>query len=422
MPRDTAHKWLAFGAIVVVAVGTSFASSAFKKHLRSTLPEAAPPTPYEPAITSAPSSPPAFPNADPDEDAPPADDPRIAPSGTPATSSAARPSWWPKDDGWAPVHTWTGSLFASGSVPSAGNLSKAFVMCHAATTPGTEADVRVRAKLGELPAIAADGPSDQDYAHFTAPLVDLKNGEPIEVVVSTQAEGGFREVIRLKTKLGEQLEVTEKDGTVDCVVLSGDALLDQIAADAGRADSAIARLAARKLDASATPDWGYPSNDVRIAKHAVADVAALTGWDDARAKRRVDAYARALAAVDADRARVFEELRRSASDQAKVGKVTFAVASPMSCDPQPSRDARCSVSFVVTNDSATALVWGRDVKIDVADASSAHTALPPAGERDAIVPPHQTQTLRVSPGWRAKPGPTVAQIRAGGAAAVIKIR
>ena len=38
-PKDTAQKWVAFGAIVVVAVGVSFGASALKKRLASSLPK-----------------------------------------------------------------------------------------------------------------------------------------------------------------------------------------------------------------------------------------------------------------------------------------------------------------------------------------------------------------------------------------------
>lgn len=415
-PRDTAHKWLAFGAIVVVAVGTSVASSAFKHHLEETLPQPEPALVPAPAVTAVDPAP--DPERDPDEDAPAAEDPRVVPSGTPRSSMAARPSWSAATDGWAPVHSRADDLFASAAVPS-GDLVKAFVMCRGRSTAGLTG-INVRAKLGRLPSISEDGPNPGDHAIVTAPLVDLKAGEPVELVVSTREDGGLRELARANVAYAGKLTAFAAEGDLDCMAMTDDELQDQIAVDAGRADSAIARFGGTKLDAAAIA-WGYPSKDLHIARRNVRDVAALAGWDDPRVTKRVDAYARAVTTLDAEKPRVFGELRQSAADEVAVGTLTLARASRLTCDPQPSREARCTVSFVVKNDGQAALVWGRDVKIDLADASGPQLALPPEGQREAIVPPHQSQTLTVSTGWRAKPGPAVAQVRVGNAVGVIKV-
>ena len=50
-PKDTRQKWLAFGALVAVAVGVSIGASALKKRLASSLPQKEAETVPRPAQT-----------------------------------------------------------------------------------------------------------------------------------------------------------------------------------------------------------------------------------------------------------------------------------------------------------------------------------------------------------------------------------
>lgn len=415
-PRDTAHKWLAFGAIVVVAVGTSFASRAFKNHLEETLPQPDPPYVLPPSGASGEPAPAPEPEEDPDEDAPLAGDPPIVPPGTPPTSAAARPSWATAASGWAPMHSRPASLFEKAAAPT-GSLSKAFVLCRGRSTSGVQADVHVRAKLGQLPSLEASG---ADVAYVGAPLVDLKPGAPIEVVVSARQDGGLEPIARVSSTYRGKIGAGARDGDLECVALTGDALQSCIAIDAGRADSVLARLDEARLD-PAEPGWGYPTKDIAIAQRASSDVAALAGWDDPRVKKRVDTYARLVQELDAKRANVFAELHRSASNATFVRSVVFSGAT-CTCDPGPSRDARCTVSFSVKNEGGSRVVWGDDVEITIGEPSGPRAAVVPEGQRKATIGPNETRTLSVSTSWRAQPGPAVAQIRIGVELGVLKLR
>lgn len=405
-PRDTAQKWLAFGAIVVVAVGVSFASSAFKNHLKGTLPEPAPP---DPRPTSSPRPTPviAVTPDEADDEALPADDPRVPPTGTPKSSLAATPIWGHFDVPlagdkptmhYAPVHSRAAEIFATAHAPSEG-LSRAFVICRGRGRDGNIGDVHVRATFGGMPEIAADGPTRGNVAFVSAPLIDLRVGQPIVVRVSERRANDLIDLARLSTKPGEKVFALHTlEGNVQCVALSGDDLQERIAKDAGRADSAISRIWAAQITVDASKRWAhdFPAAEGSRAQRRIADLAALVGWDDARVKKRVVAYDTALGKVDAEEQRVFETLRKKASNETTVGglKVVLDSISCTAADPD-----ECEVKLWVTNETSEAKAWRFDV--DTTFVVQTKTELDPSTDSDdtsvEIAPQQRVQVVAGAP-------------------------
>lgn len=358
-PSDTGHKWLAAGALIAVAVGVSFASNAFKKHLKSALPEAAP-TERSPMVSSPPPTPAptllgAAPGAD---DAPPANDPRTPPFGTPKSSAAARPEWASFETSrkgeeialrYAPFHSRAAQLFAM-TPTSNDDLSRAFVVCRGSVTDDTT-DVHLRVTFGNMPMVVSDRREQYERTYVTAPLVDVKKGQLVDATLFARRATGLVPLVQLKAKLGEDdLSKEDEAGAIECVALDGDALQDRIAKDAGRADAAIARRAALRIDAKKAFELD-PNNELTVAQRSIADLAALTGWVDPRVKARLAANEAASAKNWVEERRAFDELHRDARSATAQKKVVFNVER-MSCTPQ-----KCDLTLVVENlgDSAFAL-------------------------------------------------------------------
>jgi hypothetical protein len=367
LAREAAQKWLAFGAIATVAIGVSFASNAFKNHLKSTLPEPAPKertplvssTPPVPAPTAIPTT---FIDSvpeDPDEQALPATDPRTPPFGTPRSSLVATPAQWGHLDGtrtgepvsmrYAPFHSRASQIFALAAAPMQ-NLSRAFVVCRGSAT-NANVDVHLRVTLGAMPEMTSDGEEQFGRTYVTQPLADVEIGQRVTAVLSERRSGTLVPLARLDVKLGDAALTAEHEaGDIECAALSGDALQDRIARDAGRADSAIARLAALRIDP--TKVWALdPMNVEADAQRRIGDLAALVGWADPRVKARVAAFDAAKKKNTAAERRALEQVYAAASREVTIGDVAVAF-DRITCNPQ-----KCEIALVVVNNGTQPLLW-----------------------------------------------------------------
>lgn len=356
-PRDAVQKWLAFGAMAAVATGVSIASSCFKDHLNSKLPEPEPRGPHTAMISSPPPAAPAHvKETDPDEGATAALDPRIVPPGTAKSSLGAMPTWAREaKPRYAPVHSHAIDLFTAGSEPS-GDLARAVVICHGGRVRHS-GDLHMRATFGVMPEVAADGADKATTIYLTAPLVDVKDGLPIEVTLWERWPNDITKVATMGSQAGQHLRTSDGFGSIECVTLAGDALQDRIADDLGRADSAVTRLSRLKIDTRRV--WGSEETTERPrVERRISNVAALTGWDDPRVKTRVSSYDAAMKRLDADRRQAFGEAQRTARHDATIDGL-FVVFERLVC----SRDA-CDIALRLQNDDRPARAWAfPDVKV-----------------------------------------------------------
>lgn len=333
-PRGTAQKWLAFGAVVVVAVGVSFASSAFKAHLKSTLPAPANPDRHPPSAAPLPPPPPLpAEEIDPDDHAPPAGDPPTKHVGSASSSLAARPAWdvldpaFPLDEAttrWAPSdHSRAAEVFADASAATAA-LTNAFVVCQGRRDAGS-ADLHMSAKLGDLPEVAANA-SASSAVYVSAPHVTLEADDDVDVTLFVRGpNNGVSQLLRLHRETRDGLSSHENRSSIECRALEGEALDNRIAADAGRADSATARVAGVRIDTSKLWVVRESRVEVRRMRRRIGDVAALAGWDDPRVKKRVKAHDAAVARLAAEERRAFAELQRGATKETTVAGMKIAV-------------------------------------------------------------------------------------------------
>lgn len=363
-PRDTAQKWLAAGALITVAVGVSFASNALKNHLASSLPQKAP-TSYAPLISSPPPALPATPEdeeeEDEEEDTPPATDRRTLPSGTPKTSAAAMPQWAHFDASrvgdkavvrHAPIHSRAAEVFAASSAP-AEDLSRAVIVCRGSTKDATS-DLHLRVTVGTMPELASDAKKQLGRTYVSAPLVDAKRGQNVDATLFVRKQGSLTPVVEMHAKVGDgDLQRDGDAGSIACVALGGDELLDRIAQDAGRADASIAKVAALRVDT--TKDFDIDPNHEEVkARRRIGDLAALTGWADPRVKARLVALDAALVKNDLEDHRAFDALYRNATGEAVVGDVTLTL------DRIACTSDKCELAVYVHNRGTRLLMWERD--------------------------------------------------------------
>lgn len=332
-PRDTWEKWAAFGAVAIVAVSVSFGAHAVKRRLKP------PPSVVEaPVAAPTASAPPTIADEPDVEDETPAlaaDDEPAPEPGTPSSSLRARPTWGRLEIGvrgtptvqYAPQHSRPLDLFLR-SAPLSGDVVRGLVICRAQTWNKADTfagdDLHLRATFGGMPEAAADGPEDGNLAFVSAPLVTLKKGDKIALAVFD------RDVFELtplsRTTLTRQdgpLSTMDQGAAIECRELSGAALQQAVAIDTAAADVAIASLGRRELSGR-TYDWGWPLLEIARARRTTGDAAALVGWDDARVKKRVTSTDQAVARLEAQRPRVFDDLYATAGTQTTVGDLDVA--------------------------------------------------------------------------------------------------
>ncbi|HEY8076329.1 MAG TPA: hypothetical protein VIF62_19525 [Labilithrix sp.] len=255
------------------------------------------------------------------------------PPQTPEASRRARPPWGRletltpyaiKTQQFAPQHSRPLDLFRAGG-PLAGDVENALVVCrfqsfaHHDTFAGD--DLHARMTLGATPEVANDGPEDANLAFVSAPHVTLKKGERASFEVYDRDVFSIALITRASLDYaGASLESRDPGATIECrVVPSGEAARLEGVAER-QADAPIGKLAKAKLD-GALPSWGWPQSDIGAATRATGDVAAIVGWDDARAKSRADRVTASLASLEDQKKAVFAKLHDDAGAEAKVGNV-----------------------------------------------------------------------------------------------------
>ncbi|MBX3230945.1 MAG: hypothetical protein KIT84_36410 [Labilithrix sp.] len=356
-PRRGWVKAAVLGALgiflLLVAVSSVAAAAAFRLGAR----RAAPPAPV--ASTSPPPLSPPAPEIEP---APLADEPAPA-LGTPEASLRARPSWGARLErhsgaatkAYAPQSSRPLEAFLAAQ-PMGDAIDRGFVICRfqsfnkADTFAGD--DLHVRATFGATREVAADGPEDGNLGFASAPLVTLQRGDAMRFEVYDRDVFGMTLLSRPSVRWdGGPFNTVDAGAAIECRQLDGAALARAVASEGARADGAVATLAHAKLDGQ-SPDWGYPAYETSAAHRAIADVAAFTGWADARVTRRITAFDAATAIVDAQRSTVFERLHADARRDATFEDMEVALGD-VTC-----RGDTCTVHLSVTNRSKEALRFG----------------------------------------------------------------
>lgn len=289
---------------------------------------------------------------------PPMPDEPAAPPGTPEASLRKRPAWGKLDNvrsGNEPVLEYAPQLvrpeeaFMAGSPLTGDAVERALLVCRTQTFAKADAfagdDLQVRIAFGHTPLVVNDGPEDKNLGYVSAPLATLKKGETVRFEVFDRDVWDL-EVITMPqvTWNGGALTVLDAGATIECRVLSGEPLQKLAQVHVAEADREVRALQSTKLD-PASPSWGWPDLPILSAKRGVGDVAALVGWDDPRATRRVAAVDAAIAALVAQKPVVFDGLHGGATSSVSVGKIT--VSNPRtSCAPS---GAGCTVNVTVEN-------------------------------------------------------------------------
>jgi hypothetical protein len=340
------------------------------------------------------------------------------PAGTPAASLRKRPVWGKMDNNrsgnevvteYAPQLSRPDEVFSS-ATPLSGDLAeRSFLICRAQTFAKADSfagdDLQVRVAFGKTPLVVNDGPEDKNLGYVSAPLATLKKGDAVRFEVFDrdvwELEGIATPTV---TWNGGALTVLDPGATIECRGLSGDALQKVVQVHTAEADREIHTLSTAKLTPTAA-DWGWPSMKILSAKRGVGDVAALTGWDDARTMHRVSSVDAAVVAIEAQRPAMFDTLHDKASDTVTVGMIT-ASNPRLSCAPS---GAGCTVQITLQNKAQKPLSFvtyeGLSIYTATSD-TSPRTSTIMHGERtelaggesmDLTITPEATQTLGASP-------------------------
>lgn len=238
---------------------------------------------------------------------------------TPTASLAARPTW--STEGWAPQVSQPVELFAEAS-PIASDLDGAFLLCRftsfgqADTFAGD--DLKVNAIFGKAPEISVNGPEDANFAFVSAPVITLHKGDGLRFEVYDRDVFGDTLLTRSHPAFGGKLADTDRGASYECRTLSAKDHARIVKTHDAAADGRLAELAHKHL-APTDATWAFPGGDLAHAKAATADIAALTGWADPRAVRRVHRIESELERLEAEKPAVFAGLHAKASTHAKLG-------------------------------------------------------------------------------------------------------
>jgi hypothetical protein len=292
----------------------------------------------------------------------------VPPAGTPASSLRARPPWGKLEIGvrgsptqqYAPQPSKPLEAFLEAS-PISSDLDRAFVICRfqsfnkADTFAGD--DLHVRATFGSTPEVAQDGPEDANLGFVSAPLVTMKKGAPMRFEVYD------RDVFSMATITKPQMPfaaapvvMTDSGAAIECRQLSGAALTSAVTKYTSSADVATARVVHAHLTGQGA-DWGWPTHDIHASQRAIGDVAAFVGWDDARAKKRVDGLANATTKLEAERPAVFAKLHGPANEAVAIGNVHLSLES-LACGGHNGVAGACVVKLAIKNDGDKPVRFG----------------------------------------------------------------
>jgi hypothetical protein len=291
-------------------------------------------------------------------------EPVPAAPGTPRSSERARPAW-AKDASYAPQLGDALDVFVA-AAPMRGDVARGLIVCRVQSFNKMDTfagdDLRVSVVFPDTPGRTANGPEDANLAFVSAPLAQLTHGDTVRFEVWDRDVFDDELITRTSTKYDAgPLLLADTGASIECRVLEGAALDRQAKLHGERADKTARALAAHKLDGR-RPMWGWPAGDVGGAQSAASDVAALVGWDDPRTKKRIDGLAVAVASLEAQRGRLFGELRAAAKPDADV-RGLHAHLEELACGPRKAAvgahaaTSPCVARVSLRNDSADVVAF-----------------------------------------------------------------
>jgi hypothetical protein len=251
--------------------------------------------------------------------------------------------------------------------PLDAEIERGFVICRFQTFNHADAfagdDVSVHMKVGDAPYVTGNGPEDGNLAFVSAPLVTMKKGSPFI------AEVFDRDVFELEvitnvsiTWPGAALTFTNSGTSLECRQLTGDAHAHAVSLALGAADAHISK-AGKVTPTPHSLDWGLPNLESIYA--AIRDIAGLTGWADARAKKRTDAVITLKSDIVAKQGPIFDGLYKEASDKAST-KDADVVLSGVTCNTEQT----CEVKLRLTNKTKYSMSIGVDPSVYMATAKT----------------------------------------------------
>ena len=360
-------------------------------------------------------------------------DPGPVELGTPKSSLRARPAWGKVDSitphadatiEYAPQLSAPLEVFLAAAALR-GDVERGLLICRVQSFNKMDTfagdDLHARATFGDTPEVANDGPEDGNLAFVSAPLATLKRGDTARFVVFDRDVFEMELITRASAKYGGgPLAMTDAGAAIECRVLEGASLDKQTARYAEAADDANKKLSRHSLDGHA-PEWGWPRLEIIGAQRRVADVAGLVGWDDPRTKKRIDGNAAAVAAVEAQRARVFDDLHASAGPEADLHGLHAKVEEIVCGAPR----SPCAARVTLRNDASAPIPLGHY------GGASPYLAMPGTGPVDGRfegidkgeIAPKETLEVRISAdGAPLDAGPALVGICMSNRCAVLRAR
>jgi hypothetical protein len=346
------------------------------------------------------------------------DDASVAPSSYLA-SLKARPPWSAVDE-FAPQPSQPLDVFVR-STPLTGNVDHAYVICRFQSFNEHDSfagdDLHVRAKLGSLPQVAADGPEDANLGFASAPLVTLTEKDKLKLEVYDRDVFGMETITKATVSFAAPFNYVDDGAAIECRSLVGAPLAEAVRTYGAKADGAIAKVAKDKVDPY-SPEWSADRYDQAAAERATTDLAALLGWADARTQKRIARIDAAMAKLEAERTQAFETLHEAGRDRVtfdrfdvKLGQVDCAGAA----------EAACTIHLSVTNHEKEPLHFGAFLSpfAYVADAHSRPVRATGGGD----VAPGATQEIALtSSGPPLTSGPSIVGVCQGSRCAPLRVR
>lgn len=350
------------------------------------------------------------------------DDVTLAPA-SPLASKKARPEWATEDlgvtpDAFAPQLSQPLDVFVR-SEPFAGPLDRTFVICRFQTFNKHDTfagdDLHVRAKLGDVPEVRANGPEDANLGFASAPLVTLRSGDKLRFEVYDRDVFSMPTITKATTVFAAPFSYVDEGAAVECRALTDKSLAETTKTYGAKADTAIAKVASNRVDPY-SPEWSADRYVTAGAQRATEDVAALLGWADPRAQRRVTALDAAKRSLEGQRDQAFAMLHEAARDRVTFDRFDVTLGK-VDCD-----DDRCTVRLSVTNhDRQDTLHFGAFAS-PFAYVADAHSRPITTGGGGDIPPGGTTQLVVTSEGARLTSGPSIVGICQGSRCAPLRVR
>jgi len=304
------------------------------------------------------------------------------------------------------------------STPFAGELENAYVICRFQSFNKHDSfagdDLHVRAKLGTMPQMTADGPEDANLGFVGAPLVTLKKRDHLSFEVYDRDVFGMETIAQPTTEFAAPFNHVDGGAAIECRTLAGAALRSTVKSYCTKADVAIARLAKEHVDPY-SPEWTAEPHGQYKAQGATSDVAALLGWADPRTRIRVSGIEAAMKAQDAQRAQVFATLHEVARDRVTFDRFDVKLGK-VDCE-----GSTCTIRLSVTNHGQEPMHFGSYLSpfAYVADAHSRPVKTNGGGE---IAGKSTAEIAVTSTGPQLTSSPSIVGICQGSRCAPLRVR